>query len=782
MDQQQHHPARRRRRKERFDRDQEGGRAGGTVVFASAVWRPGDSSGGGEDDDDFVPLTVDYRHKSAASGVVPWNARRRDPARPSEAEILAARFVDRALRPRLAGRYEHFNVSTTVHSSDGVHDPVALATNAASAAVLLSGAPCVGPVGCARVGMDEEGRPSAEVGVGAGDFDLLYATGDEATGAIALELGCAPRFDDAAIGEALAVAHASAAEIAVEILKVREEGEEKNLLRFQEEEEAAAAAAEAVEASHGAAFRAFFSGSEILSKIDRGKAQAALNRAALETAREHSVDEERACKRAVEACAKRAFVFAAVREGRRVDGRHPDNIRPLAASADLLPAAHGSAQFSRGETEVMATATLDAPPRFRARAWDHATTAAWRDHQAWRRTAAHRRPARAATVVSDEDPPSALSRAFAPRRINNDDKERPRVEVDDDDARYDRRLVVHYDFPAAATGAAAQASERRAVGHGALAERAVSAVFPSFANFPYSARVAADVLASAGSSSMATVCAASLALFDAGVPLAAPVAGISIGAARGRLLVDLNGTEDHYGDMDFKIAGTASFVTAAQLDVKPPTGVTLELLGEALAASRDARSRVLDEMAACLPTPRPSPKPHAPRVETVTFDADRLVDLLGPRGRTLREIESTYRCVLDTTYDGQVLIFALDAADAADAKRHVTDLVAEVNVGDRLRGVVVEKREYGAVLKLLRNREGLLHISEFKGSPARPEQFDVGQDLDVVCVGLDPVLGNIKLSRKALDGDAVVLSTTIGDNTRARRRRRREGVARGRYA
>lgn len=793
-------------------------RQGGSVVYANAVWQLSSTA----TEESFVPLTVLYRHKAAASGEVPTNPRKREMARPSEAETLAARNIDRALRPRFKGGFEIAQVSITVHSSDGIHDPVCLATNAASAAVALSGAPWVGPVGCARVGPEGGGDSFVADATGISSFDLLYATGyEEDAGAIALELGCSPRFEDSAVEEALSVAHAAAGDVARAIKKFADAASPSPPPKESEEEGQGGDddderwLEEAIRKEHGSRFVDLFSGrieGEPLDKKGRGKLQQAVLEEARETAMraiesiEFDEDKARAaCSRAVERCAKQGFVEAAANGG-RADRRDCDEIRPLEVTFNALPhPVHGSSFFGRGETRVLASATLDAPPRYRNRAIDNDPAASLYQHHLWRETATKRKPRRAgdsSAIDDDSSPKSALAKAFAPKMggkrqdvpsISSEEMNRghsfmPVAEEDDDGLLMDRRLYVHYEFPAAATGGAAAAGERRAIGHGALAERAVAAVFPPYAQFPYTTRVSVDVLSSNGSTSMAAVCAASMALADAGVPHV-PVAGISVGAVdRQHLLVDLNGTEDHFGDMDFKIAGTADFVTAAQLDVKPPQGVPLSLLVEALTAANIARRHIIDTMMAAGPRPERDAqrealpedilvleqvddssssapvlseerrvswplkearlKGHAPRIERIIYETERLVDLIGPRGSTLKEIESTHRCVLDTTYDGEVTIFARSATDAAKAKKHVKELVVPVKIGDPLQGVILDRREFGAIVRILKNREGLLHISEFIGGADDPEKLEVGDDVEVFVTGIDAVLGNVKLSRK----------------------------------
>ena len=895
---------------------------GGTVVFASCVWKQKTATD--ESRSSFLPLTVEFRHKSAAAGRIPGNARRREPPRASEPEILAARFLDRAIRPRFdknGSFYEQLLVTTTVEASDGVHDPVALATNAASAALAIARAPTfLGPVGCVRLGYVDDAfslDPSLDL-LESGGFDLLCASSEAPSKIIALELGCAPHFDDQTIARSFQIAADAAKLMAdaqtslVDALYATEQTtppvsffqNKTNVLATttagdaQTTEEVAAAAAfdrdqrrrhleDIAERAHGDDFRDLYSGLwrsgnsddpvDLASKQTRGALQQALFAEAAanvtflassapdddenatdedddeqqddseassseeddseeassydEEEEEEEEDEEVASSSsngstklvygeseiwsAVEACAGRGFARAALEEGRRVDGRGLDEVRPIVALADMFPSfggPHGAGDFARGETRVMATTALDAPPRIRRLPWDKDADGPRKEHEQWRRTVPEATKSSLKGFVAkhagDAEVFSEMSVAFKPRSGTTEFQQKGPSMTRVIEA--PRRFCLHYEFPASAIGRPDPSSERRAIGHGALAERCVAAVFPTFEEFPYSVRVAATVLASNGSTSMATICAASLALFDAGVPLRSAVAGISLGLAslddQETLLTDLNGTEDHYGDMDFKVGGTRDFVTAIQLDVKPADGVSVSVLATGLEKAKSARGLLID---ACLQArakitdkiapskknnnkksvsktttttttttqqpfqvivgddedtsepssskeprtfvlrdPRREPKNHAPRVERLVFERERLADLVGPRGQTLRDIEARYRCAVETGTDGEVIIFALDKADALNAKAHVSEIVADIQIGDKLQAVVTDVREFGALVKLLRNREGLLHISEFKGHPDKREELAVGQNLEVTCIGIDSILGNLKLSRR----------------------------------
>jgi polyribonucleotide nucleotidyltransferase len=343
-----------------------------------------------------------------------------------------------------------------------------------------------------------------------------------------------------------------------------------------------------------------------------------------------------------------------------------------------------------------------------------------------------------------------------------------------------QRCFLQYDFPPYSTGSiptgsgaslSSSNSNRRSIGHGKLAERAILAVLPPPHEFPYAIRVTSEVTDSNGSSSMASVCGASLALLDAGVPLRLPVAGASVGLVRDeanqcRLLIDITGTEDHYGLMDMKVAGTTQGVTALQLDVKEPLPLSVVL--DALALAKSGREAILKETENLLGgplLPRPSPKASAPRATIVRFDPQRKRDLVGPGGAVLRQMEDRYGVSLDLTQEGQCLIFGPNPEAVARARRTVMDLVADVVEGEVYTGVVVEIKDFGAIVELLRNKEGLLHVSEIsheEGDASDPRRhrdgvpgflrrhLRVGQEIEVMCIGVDRLQGTIKLSRKAL--------------------------------
>jgi polyribonucleotide nucleotidyltransferase len=440
-------------------------------------------------------------------------------------------------------------------------------------------------------------------------------------------------------------------------------------------------------------------------------------------------------------------------------------IRPVSVTVPALPdSVHGSCLFSRGETQVLCTTTLGAPRD----GMPHTHPYEQKEESGKPREpgAYDHLPVGSLRYLRSQE---ALISDFNTKRIKAD------KEITGESGTLDevRRFFMHYDFPSYSKGELPSGrGNRREVGHGRLAERALLSSIPAASDFPYAMRVTSEVTSSNGSSSMASVCGATIALLDAGVPLIAPVAGVSVGLALGdtpseyHLLLDITGTEDHYGWMDFKVAGTEEGITALQLDVK--RGLPMEVLVEAVDLARKGREALLDEMdvlskhsSASIITkllPRPALKESAPRVEVVRFDPIRKRDLVGPGGAVLRQLEDRFQVSLDLSQDGQCLLFGRDREMVSKAKSAVMDLVADVEEGQVYEGTVIELKDFGAILELLRNKEGLLHVSELLDDLSHPEgnyglvhqHLRVGQKIQVLCTGVDPVQGTIRLSYKAL--------------------------------
>jgi polyribonucleotide nucleotidyltransferase len=482
-------------------------------------------------------------------------------------------------------------------------------------------------------------------------------------------------------------------------------------------------------------------------------------------------------KKVANALLRRALMLTSTQYGTRADSRGEslergwNTVRPLRVQVPALPmAVHGSALFARGDTQVLCTATLG-PPRDGMPMSD--------PYQPMSNPKALVNPS-AGSMGSNSDLPVGSLRFLRNQEVLVSDLNSKKVTADKErtgdsgSLKEIKRAFLQYDFPAYSTGEVPMGSpahNRRAIGHGALAERAILPILPAAHDFPYAIRITSEVTDSNGSSSMASVCGATLALLDAGVPIIEPVAGVSVGAVLDAmnednygLLLDITGTEDHYGEMDFKIAGTATGVTALQLDVKRP--LSQKLLLEALELARAGRRAMLVEMESQSKAlggllPRPEPKASAPLVEVVRFNPQRKRDLVGPGGVVLRQLEDRYGVSIDLTQEGQCLLFGANREMVSLAKSTVMDLVADVVEGEIYEGTIIEIKDFGAIVELLRNKEGLLHVSEIIDKQASRDHPDgnlgtvhqhlrLGERIKVLCTGVDPVQGTIKLSRKGL--------------------------------
>jgi polyribonucleotide nucleotidyltransferase len=535
-------------------------------------------------------------------------------------------------------------------------------------------------------------------------------------------------------------------------------------------------------------------GQELLSKTMRGRREGMILREISSLVKEflnqpelveledwHDSDKDKDVdwlhKKVANTLMRRALMLASTQYGTRADSRGEtldrgwNTVRPLRVQVPALPmAVHGSALFARGDTQVLCTATLG-PPRDGMPMSD--------PYQPMSNPKALVDPS-AGSMGSNSDLPVGSLRFLRNQEVLVSDLNSKKVTADKErtgdsgSLKEVKRAFLQYDFPAYSTGEVPMGSpahNRRAIGHGALAERAILPILPAAHDFPYAIRITSEVTDSNGSSSMASVCGATLALLDAGVPIIEPVAGVSVGAvldasneANYGLLLDITGTEDHYGEMDFKIAGTANGVTALQLDVKRP--LSRKLLLEALELARAGRRAMLEEMSLQSKAlggllPRPEPKESAPRVEVVRFNPQRKRDLVGPGGVILRQLEDRYGVSIDLTQEGQCLLFGANREMVALAKSTVMDLVADVVEGEVYEGTIIEIKDFGAIVELLRNKEGLLHVSELVDKQASRDHPDgnlgmvhqhlrLGQRIKVICTGVDPVQGTIKLSRKGL--------------------------------
>ncbi len=664
-------------------------RYGGTVLLATAgaSKEPIEAS--------FLPLTVEFEERHYAVGKIPGSFMRRE-GRPGEKAILSARMTDRPIRPLFPKGFRHeVQVILTVLSADQQNPPDILGPTAASAALMLSDIPWDGPIAAVRVGR-LDGRlvinPTLQE-LEKSDLDLVVAGSKDAI--IMVEAG-AREVPEELLVEALAFAHREMQPLIELQERMRAElGKPKFAWTPPEtlpEEE--------VERLYQRAREKGLS--EVLTVASKHERSEALERFAEALVAEFVPDEgeEAEARRglyleAFDEVVKRELRRLVLEEGRRADGRRPDEIREIWIEVGVLPRAHGSAVFTRGETQVLGTVTLGTG----------------RDEQ----------------IIDD---------------LGIDESE---------------NFLVHYNFPPYSTGEVKRLRgvSRREVGHGNLAKRALRPVLPDEDAFPYTIRIVGDVLESNGSSSMATTCAGCLALMDAGVPIKKPVAGIAMGLVMGEdkhvVLTDILGLEDALGDMDFKVTGTRDGVTALQMDIKVK-GLTSAILSEALEQARRARLFILERMAEVLPAPRPELKPFAPRILSIKIPVDKIGVVIGPGGKNIRSLEEL-GVEIDIEPDGTVRIYSADAAAAEEARRRIEEVTKEAKVGDVYEGVVSRIVPFGAFVTLFPGAEGLLHISQLaEGRVERVEDVvKVGDRIQVKVAEID-AQGRINLIRPELEG------------------------------
>src|SRR6266446_5759758 len=659
-------------------------RFGENVVLAAATSNPEPRTG-----IDFFPLTVDYREYTYAGGRIPGGFIKRE-GRMSEREVLTSRQIDRPVRPMFAEGFKcETQVIAFVLSADTENDPDVCGINAASAALTLSDIPFLGPIGAVRVGL-VEGRFIANPTYTEMRDGLLNIMVVGTADAIVMIESGAKEVKEETVVDAIEFAHTEIKKICAAINELRSKvGKAKRKVTPPEFDET------------------FFKGLE--SQIGRQLADAldtakhpkaesyelvrTLEKELLAAVPEDDLAGRAKLKEYYETLRERIFRNQVIDHKRRPDGRAFDQIREIWIEAGVLPRAHGSAVFTRGETQALVTSTLG----------------------------------------------------------TSDDMQR--LEGFEGEAK--KRFMLHYNFPPFSVGEVGfmRGAGRREIGHGALAERAVSAVLPTEDNWPYAMRVVSDILESNGSSSMATICGASLSLMDAGVPLKAPVAGVAMGLVKEgdqyAILSDIAGAEDHYGDMDFKVAGTKDGITALQMDIKV-AGITPQIMREALAQAQRGRLFILDKMNAVLPGPREKVSAYAPRIYTLQIPVDKIRDVIGPGGKMIRSIIERTGVKIDVEDSGKVNVASNDADGLARAIQMISDLTAVPEIGKTYLGKVVRLAEFGAFVEIFPGTDGLLHISEV----AEHRIKDVRDELkegDQVLVKVLAVEGNrIKLSRKAI--------------------------------
>ena len=664
-------------------------RSGDTIVLVSAV-----SATTVKEGQDFFPLTVDYREKAAAVGKFPGGYFKRE-GRPSEKEILTCRMTDRPLRPLFPKGYLYdTQIIGVLLSADGEIDPDILFINGASAALAVSDIPFAGPVGAvrvARVNGEFIANPTHSQRVDS-DLNLVYV-GNE-TDVIMIE-GEALELPEEQFVAALHFAQ-------VEVTKLVAAQKELAAAAGKEKRQAPlfVVADELLEIAYAVAGDRIESAIYTPSKVARQKAVGALkDEVSAAILEKFPAATKFEISQAFDYLQKKAFRISILDRQVRCDGRDTRTIRPLSGETGLLPRSHGSALFQRGETQALCLATL-AP----------------------------------ADEAQDLDGYTGGDTS--------------------------KRFILHYNFPPFSVGETGRTGSpgRREIGHGALAERSILAVIPPVNEFPYAIRVSSEVMESNGSTSMASVCGGVLALLDAGVPIKAPVAGISCGLVtefngdqltRYTLLTDIIGSEDHFGDMDWKLCGTRTGVTGFQLDLKLP-GISLALMEEAIYRTRDDRQKVLDVMDSVLAAPRSELSQYAPRIETIKINPDKIGLLIGPGGKTIKGIVAETGAEINIEDDGSVHIYSSSGDSLARAKQIINGMTKEIGVGELYQGTVVSIKEFGAFVEVLPGKDGLVHISELADFRVNKVEdvVRVGDAVWVKCIGVDDK-GRVKLSRKA---------------------------------
>ena len=665
-------------------------RQGDTMLLATVV-----SDKEAKDDMDFLPLTVEYREKYPATGSFPGGFFKRE-ARPSESEILTARLIDRALRPLFPSDF-HANTQVFVQliSSDLKTMPDALACLAASAAIAVSDIPFAGPVSEARVARIDGKMVinPTNVELELADIDMMVAGTAEN---IMMVEGEMQEISEAEMIDAIAAAHEAIkiqCEAQVALAAQVEKAAVKREYSHEKKDE------ELLKDIEAKAYDKLYAIASVASsKEDRSAAFKAIKTEIKEDLGEEFVASNNfMINQYFKTVMKKAVRNVVLEKGTRLDGRATTDVRNIWSEVGYLPGTHGSAVFTRGETQSLTSVTLG-------------------------------------TKLDAQN----IDGAFMKGK---------------------QKFMLHYNFPPFSTGEARpiRSVSRREIGHGNLALRALLPMVPE--DFPYTIRVVSDILESNGSSSMATVCAGSMALMDAGVAMKKPVSGIAMGLIYGSddnwaVLSDILGDEDALGDMDFKITGTADGITACQMDIKVD-GLKMEVLQKALEQARDGRFHIADEMAKTIKSGNEEMKPNAPRIESITIPKDMIGAIIGPGGKIIQEIQAeteTTIVIEEVNNQGLVEVFATNAQSLNDAMARIKGIVSVPEVGEIYKGKVKAVAPYGAFVEIIPGKDGLLHISEIAWDRVEKteDHLEVGQEIEVKLIGLDPKTGKLRLSRKVL--------------------------------
>ena len=637
---------------------------------------------------DFFPLMVDYREKTYAAGRIPGGYFKRE-GRPTEREILTARLIDRPIRPLFPeGMANEVQIMAMVVSSDGENDPDILSVIGASSAVQIAGIPYLGPLGAVRIARNEEGfiiNPTYAE-LGESDIDIVVCAGKE--GILMIESGSKEVSEDVFL-KAIELGFSECQKcIALQNELAKECGKKELKAQIKELDE------KLMEKVKEMASQRLSEINSMPIKEERIEQMAILSQEIIDRLVIDGSDVKASdITNALNSIEKKIVRDMIIKQKKRVDQRGFDDIRVIESEVGILPRTHGSSLFTRGQTQSLSVVTLG--------------------------------------TGSDEQSIESLE---------GDRK---------------KTFMLHYNFPPFSVGEAKpiRGVGRREIGHGALAERALQPVIPSKEEFPYTVRIVSDVLESNGSSSMATVCAGSLALMDAGVPVKGAVAGIAIGVVKeGKnsvILTDIAGLEDHYGDMDFKVAGTSEGITALQVDVKIKSGITMDIVKDAIAAAKNARLKILDNMNKAISVPKGSLSQYAPRIETIKISTDKIKDIIGPGGKVIKKIIADTGVDINVADDGTVNVASNDPVALKKAMDIIAKIVEEPVVGKIYKATVKKIMNFGAFCEIIPGKEGLCHVSELSDEYVKDVDSIVklGDEIMVKLVEIDQQ-GRLNLSRK----------------------------------
>jgi polyribonucleotide nucleotidyltransferase len=661
-------------------------RYGDTVVLATACYKDGAVLG------DFMPLTVDYKEYTYAGGRIPGGFFKRE-GRPTEKEILTCRLIDRPLRPSFTKGYrQETQIIGLVLSADGENDPDILAINAASTALVISEIPFPNPISAVRVGYIDgkivTNPTNAQRDLS--DLDLVVAGTPDAI--VMVEAG-AREVDESVVLDAFEAAHNEIRRLCALQLELRAECGKPKLEVTYKPKFTPELVSELM-TKHGAALK---DAMQTRGKFERYGALKTLKAEIIGAVPAEDTELLAATGAAWGEMEVQIFRDLMLKENKRVDGRSFTEIRPITIETNVLPRTHGSAIFTRGETQALVTVTLGTPQEAQ--------------------------------------------------------------KIEDFEGETFQRFMLHYNFPPFSVGEVKfmRGPARREIGHGNLARRALAPMLPPQEEFAYTIRIVSDILESNGSSSMASVCGGSLAMMQAGVPLRSAVAGVAMGLVTGEhsnevaILSDIAGMEDHEGDMDFKVAGTRKGITALQMDIKV-AGLPREIMSRALAQAKEGRIHILDKMDAAISTHSPELSEYAPRLYTIQIPKDRIRDVIGSGGKTIRWIVEETGTKIDVEDDGKVTISSMDVNSANRAIDIIKGLTASAEIGTNYKGTVKRIEPYGAFVEIMPGQDGLLHISEMAHGRVGQvtDVMQIGDEVEVQVVGIEPDSGKIRLSRKPL--------------------------------